>query len=37
MAGPNEYVALLSDLMAMDKNLCLCRHFNKLNLDDVER
>lgn len=37
MAGPNEYVALLSDLLAMDKNLCLCRHFNKLNLNDVER
>lgn len=32
-----EYVQILSDVLAVRKNLCICRHFHKLNMEEVEK
>lgn len=29
--SPDEYVSIISDILRMRKNVCLCRHFNRLN------
>lgn len=31
--GPLEYVQMMRDVLRMNKNLCLCRNFAKLNTD----
>lgn len=30
---PEEYVQMMKDVLRMNKNLCLCRHFSQLDKD----
>lgn len=30
--SPEEYVQMMKDVLRMNKNLCLCRHFFDLNI-----
>ncbi|XP_047037154.1 solute carrier family 12 member 9 isoform X1 [Helicoverpa zea] len=32
-----EYVRIVSDVLSVNKNVCLCRHFHKLDMGNVER
>lgn len=32
-----EYVRIVSDVLCVDKNVCLCRHFHRLDMAAVER
>ncbi|QQP51146.1 solute carrier family 12 member 9 [Caligus rogercresseyi] len=32
-----EYIGIISDILKQNKNLCLCRHFQKLNTSDMFR
>ncbi|XP_022836501.1 solute carrier family 12 member 9 isoform X2 [Spodoptera litura] len=33
----SEYVRIVSDVLCVNKNVCLCRHFHKLDMAKVER
>ncbi|KAF9824307.1 hypothetical protein SFRURICE_001949, partial [Spodoptera frugiperda] len=33
----SEYVRIVSDVLCVNKNICLCRHFHKLDMAKVER
>ncbi|CAD0206318.1 unnamed protein product [Chrysodeixis includens] len=33
----SEYVRIVSDVLCVNKNVCLCRHFHKLDMANVER
>ncbi|XP_026731241.1 solute carrier family 12 member 9 isoform X2 [Trichoplusia ni] len=33
----SEYVRIVSDVLCVNKNVCLCRHFHKLDMGNVER
>lgn len=32
-----EYVAIMSDVLCMKKNLCLCRHFHRLDKNFIAK
>lgn len=35
--SPKEYVAIIGDVLRMKKNICLCRHFHRMDKMLVQR
>ena len=35
--GADEYVNIISDVLRMKKNICLCRHFHNLNKQTIAK
>ena len=35
--SPSEYVAMVKDIIRLQKNICLCRHFHTLDLHSIQK
>ena len=35
--SPDEYVAMIKDVIRLQKNLCLCRHFHTLDFHLIQK
>lgn len=35
--SPKEYVAMIRDVIRLQKNICLCRHFHTMDLSVIQK